>query len=936
MTETLVALDLETTGLDANRDAIIQIGAVKFRGERIEGEYETLVNPGVPIPGFISELTGITDAMVARAPALAAALPELLRFVGNAPVIGHNLKFDLGFLQKHGALRNNVSIDTYDLASALLPSASRYALVALAAELGVPLRDAHRALNDARATQQVYGLLAKRADELSLDTLSELVRLAADVEWGADYTFQDALRRRTEQGAAPKRRRAGAPERGLFAGGGAAAGPALQPADEPAPLDEAPLVEMFKPGGALAAQFSSYESRPQQLKMMRAVARALSGQRHLLVEAGTGTGKSLAYLVPAICWAAQSDWRVVISTNTINLQDQLMRKDLPALQQALPQEFRAAVLKGRGNYVCPRLFDAMRRRPARTLDEMRVLAKLLVWLPQSETGDRSELTLTGPGELEVWLRLSAEDEGCTTERCATLQGGSCPFYRAKRAAESAHVLVVNHALLLADAASENRVLPEYQYLIVDEAHHLEAATTDGLSFVARQSELEFRLRALTGPQSGLLAQVVARVGSQLGVGQQAGLRHQTEGVAAAQAAVLVHVANFFQQAGRFALAAGDGEVGAYSRKVRLRDEARESGEWAEVLLAWDNLKNGLQPVVQGLQRVARAVIEVQDDGAAELDDLLTALAGVVRWLTNFNDQLQGIVEQADAARICWVELGPNARSPSLHSAPLAVGPLLEKHLWFAKRAVVLTSATLATDEGFTYIKKRLHAHDADELIVGSPFNYRENTLICVAEDMPEPAQGALFQRKLEQGLAALCIATKGRALVLFTSHAQLRQTAGYLRAPLERAGIRVFDQIASSTSRHQLLQSFRAAEHAVLLGARSFWEGVDVVGESLSVLVITKLPFDVPSDPIIEARGATFEDTFGEYTVPEAALRLRQGFGRLIRSKSDRGVVVIFDRRVRSKAYGVHFLDALPACEVRDTPLALLPETAALWLADNN
>ncbi|RLT45660.1 MAG: DNA polymerase III subunit epsilon, partial [Chloroflexi bacterium] len=372
MADTLVALDLETTGLDPTRDAIIQIGAVKFRGARIEDEYETLVNPGVPIPGFITELTGITDAMVVRAPVLAAALPELLRFVGNAPVIGHNLKFDLGFLQKHGALRNNVSIDTYDLASALLPSASRYALGALAAELGVPLRDAHRALNDARATQAVYMLLAQRAEELSLDTLSELVRLAADVEWGADYTFQEALRRRTEQGAAPKRRRSGAPERGLFAGSGGTAGPALQPADEPAPLDEAPLVEMFKPGGALAGQFASYESRPQQLKMMRAVARALSGQRHLLVEAGTGTGKSLAYLVPAICWAVQSDWRVVISTNTINLQDQLMRKDLPALQQALPQDFRAAVLKGRGNYVCPRLFDAMRRRPVRTLDEMRV------------------------------------------------------------------------------------------------------------------------------------------------------------------------------------------------------------------------------------------------------------------------------------------------------------------------------------------------------------------------------------------------------------------------------------------------------------------------------------------------------------------------------------------------------------------------------------
>ena len=262
---------------------------------------------------------------------------------------------------------------------------------------------------------------------------------------------------------------------------GAAPAP-LIPYEEPCPLDIEEACAILEPGGPFARHFPQFEYRTEQVEMLGTVAAALSEGRHLLIEAGTGTGKSIAYLIPAALWALQNEHRVVISTNTINLQDQLIHKDIPDLRQALDLDVRAAVLKGRSNYLCPRRLENMRRRGPEKIEEMRVLAKVLVWLQGTETGDRTEINLTGPSERAAWTRISAEDEGCTTENCLKRTGGACPFYRARLAAQGAHILIVNHALLLADVATGNRVLPEYDYLIVDEAHHLEIATTNSLSF----------------------------------------------------------------------------------------------------------------------------------------------------------------------------------------------------------------------------------------------------------------------------------------------------------------------------------------------------------------------------------------------------------------------------------------------------------------------
>src|SRR3990172_7815408 len=387
MPKTLVALDLETTGLDAERDAIIEIGAIKFKGERVEGELSTLINPGRKIPPFVTQLTGITDAMVTNAPRLNAVLPELEEFVGDAPVIGHNVKFDLGFLRTRGVLRYNDALDTYDLASVLLPTAGRYNLGSLAKDLGVILPATHRALDDCKVTVAVYRALFQKALELPLDVLAEIVNVGQEIEWGAGLIFEDALRARSKEKMTARKAHRSA-NRPLF-GEAARDERPLQLKDETSPLDVDELAALLEHAGPFSKHFPNYEFRPEQVQMLRAVARAFSEGRHLMVEAGTGTGKSVAYLIPAAQWALQNGERVVVSTNTLNLQDQLINKDVPDLQQALGLDFRATVLKGRSNYLCPRRLENMRKHHPKNADEMRLLAKVLVWLNQTDPSTSS-------------------------------------------------------------------------------------------------------------------------------------------------------------------------------------------------------------------------------------------------------------------------------------------------------------------------------------------------------------------------------------------------------------------------------------------------------------------------------------------------------------------------------------------------------------------
>lgn len=928
---TFVALDIETTGLEAERDAIIEIGAVRFNERRIEDEWTSLVNPGRHIPDYITALTGIDDAMLRQAPRFREVAHELEAFVDNAPVIGHNVRFDLGFLQQSGILRYNEVIDTYELASVLKPSAPRYNLGSLGGQLGVLLPATHRALDDAKVTQAVFLRLWEMAQALPIDLVAEFVRLSEPLTWDAAWVFRESLRIRSGKREQAKGGKRSVEFPYFTAEHDYDRHPPLEAAETVLPLDEEETASILEHGGPFSQYFEAYEQRPEQIEMLRAVTEALSYGRHLMVEAGTGVGKSFAYLVPAALFAIQNNTRVVISTNTLNLQDQLIQKDIPDLRAALGLDLRAAVLKGRANYLCPRRLQYLRQRFPANENEMRVLAKVLVWLLENQSGDRNEINLTGPAEREIWTRISAEDDACGGETCLKYTRGACPFYKARQAASAAHLLVVNHALLLSDIAAGSRVLPAYDYLIVDEAHHLEAATTNALSFRFAENDLLRMLKELGGANAGLLGRILNETSDALRPSDFGLLQQKVTHTADIAFRLEILNREFFQVLGEFVAYQREGQPQSnYAWQARILPATRTLPGWDDVEMAWGQTGETLGHLLKNLSDLHQNIALLYAEGCEQLEDVISDLGNLYRRMAEVEAQVEAMISQPNAGTVYWIEVNPRGEKLSLNTAPLQVGDLLQKHLWNEKTSMILTSATLTTHGSFDYMRRILGAETADTMTLGSPFDYENSTLLYLPNDIPEPNQPG-YQQALDRALIATAKATGGRMLVLFTSYASLRKTSQDITGPLARDEIYVLEQ-GDGASPNTLLESFKATERAVLLGTRAFWEGVDIPGADLSVVVITKLPFDVPTDPLIAARSEMYENAFNEYYLPEAILKFRQGFGRLIRSQSDRGVVAVLDKRVMTKQYGRLFIESLPQCTLRQGPLSNLARLAGQWL----
>ncbi|HET9588117.1 MAG TPA: exonuclease domain-containing protein, partial [Anaerolineales bacterium] len=846
--QSIVAIDIETTGLSEERDTVIEIGAVRFKGHRVEDEWSTLINPNRHIPDFISALTGIDDAMVRQAPRLMEIAPDLDAFVGDLPVIGHNVRFDLGFLQRAGLFQYNEVIDTYELASVLMPTASRYNLSALGKQLGILLPATHRALDDAKVTMAAFNRLFEMARELPLELVAEIVRLSEPLAWDANWFFQEVLRSQARSGIQPKKvKRKGARPTEAVRAFDDSKHPPLNNPENPYPLDADEIASVLEYGGPFSQYFQSFEQRPEQVGMLRAVTNALSYGSHLMVEAGTGVGKSFAYLVPAALFALRNNTRVVVSTNTINLQDQLIQRDLPNLSQALNLDFRFSVLKGRSNYLCPRRLENLRHYGPRNADEMRVLAKVMVWQLNNQSGDRNELNLTGPAEREVWVRVSAEDDACTAETCIKRTGGACPFHRAKTVSQSAHVLVVNHALLLSDVATGSRVLPEYSHLIIDEGHHLESATTNALSFRLNQYDLERMMKEVGGSNAGVLGRLLSEV-KELVRPSDFGLLQQKVNRATDMAFRIEQLnRSFFSALSEFARLHREGQPQSnYAWQARVVPATRTLPYWDEVEIAWDTTDETLRMLLISIEEIYKAAGELYAEGHEHLEDLMADISNLARRLIEAERNISGMISQPNEGMVYWIEVQPSGNRLSLNAAPLRVGPLIEKYLWHEKRSVIVTSATLTTHGEFGYLRNTLGADEADEMQLGSPYDYENSTLLYIANDLPEPNVHG-YQQALDRALVATARATGGRMLVLFTSYTSLKKTAQAITGPLAREEIYVYEQ-GDGASPNALLESFKATERAVLLGTKSFWEGVDVPGEQLSIVMLTKLPFDVPTD----------------------------------------------------------------------------------------
>jgi ATP-dependent DNA helicase DinG len=707
-----------------------------------------------------------------------------------------------------------------------------------------------------------------------------------------------------------------------------------QPAAAPARLAVAEMAALLAAGGAVAAQLADFEHRPQQLQMLTAVATAFNDDTTLTVEAGTGTGKSLAYLLPAIHWSLQNRERIVVSTHTINLQEQLITKDLPFLTEQAGLQCTTALVKGRGNYLCQRKAAQVEAQGAQLIEDdvRKELKELLAWAKHSRDGSLADLSVRP--RREVWEQVVSENDNCLRARCPHYS--TCFFYTARRAAAQADVLVVNHHLLMADLAlreeigsyTQNAVLPPARRIIIDEAHHLEDVATNFFGTRLSYAAIERTFGRLRGSHDGkgVLPALMVALESIDAPGDEAlaqGAVHWIEErVLQRRLSLLVDAEQCFTE-----LCTGLEEVlgreiaAGADEKIRVVAELRAAPYW-RMLERWvTRLGVALGEFAQDFDGVCDRIEQLSEEAGKQVVFLNTELRSLQGRIAAFGTGLLEFLEEDD--NMCrWIEARYRPRtgkSIALHSAPIAVGALLRKALFEQFPTVVLTSATLAVDRRFDYLHAGLGLDalsDRDRirtLRLDSPFDFEEQALLAVPRDLPEPTN-ARYEAATHAAILEILQATRGGTFVLFTAYGALNRAVAALAAPLRAQGFNVLQQ--GESNRQLLLRRFTTEPHAVLLATDSFWEGVDVRGEALRCVIITRLPFRVPTEPIeqarVEAITAHGGNAFADHTVPQAVLKLKQGFGRLIRSRTDRGAVVLLDSRVVRKHYGRVFLDSLP------------------------
>jgi ATP-dependent DNA helicase DinG len=926
-----ICFDLETTGIDAESSEIIEVAAFRVEKFEIVDEFHSLVSPKIAPSAQIEKITGITADDLIGQPAIAGAMKQFTQFVGSDPLFAHNAAFDAGFLLSAKPNWRLPSMnDTLLLSQIAIPRLRNHRLGTLVAALGIEHDPAHRATADARALIEVIRLLVDSLAARPFGQLEALVTLAAEAPAAEKLVdpIGPLLKEILEIAARRGMATVDAPKLdgdylvsldntiGNFNGGEGA------PVGGKGDIDPAQVAGTLGPGGPLARRIPGYETRESQLEMADAVCQSFNDEEILVCEAGTGTGKSLAYLVPAVLWAVRNGRRVIISTNTKNLQEQLFFKDLPLLEETLDADFRAVLLKGRGNYVC---MNRWRAGKVPGLDissekELPFALPIATWMNETRSGDISEATgfhLFGPGR-SFWSKLSAEGQPCTPAACPFFR--ECYVTRIRRAAQQAHVVVINHSLLFSDLVADNAVLGEYDSLIIDEGHNIEKTASDYLGQELSHwsvRELANRLYLHEGGESGLIARV------NRGLGKSALSQDDVKRFQMQAARAIEMVGDLGRASTRFFDALDDllerpdhrsrfSHKAGYScddNPVAAADEQRD-----DLLAAVESVKAEIQQLTDWLRDLGMGVLPSGDEFVADLDNRLMDLEGLRETLTS-------LTEATDREMVYWYEIPPeNARAGvRLASAPLSVGSRLHDSLFSTLRSVVITSATLAVAGKFTYFLSRTglmgeQGERVRTLEVGSPFDFDHQAFVAVPTWFPNP-KSRDFNAAVADMVRDAVLKTRRGTLVLFTSYAQLNATYRSLSDEFHANGIQLLGQ-GIDGSRTALANAFRQDRDSVLFGTESFWEGVDIPGDALELLVIVKLPFAVPTEPLLVAQNNELrregKDPFLWMTVPETAIRFRQGFGRLIRSKRDRGAVLLLDTRVVTERFGRAFLQSLP------------------------
>ncbi len=666
-----------------------------------------------------------------------------------------------------------------------------------------------------------------------------------------------------------------------------------------------------------------YEIRQGQEHMMELVATALDTDSHLIVEAGTGTGKSLAYLLPSALFAKTRGEKVVIATHTIALQEQLHKHDVPLVLEPLLHEVASAVLKGRNNYICMRkLNHNVHEIQTLPLHERDFDLRLAVWLTDTATGDREEIAFTEREEF-FWRDVASDTNSCMAKHCSFFR--DCYYFRARHKAAKSDLILTNHSLVLSDIKADSRVLPAYDRLIIDEAHQFEEVATKQLGAEITESDLHRLLERLLNARNGLLhdAERTIQQNSQNGSEDGQAFAAIVNKLGRALLRTAQDVKTLFHTITKYTNA-----VNISQGEWRLTHERTGMPAYDPVIRAATDIN-----ICQTLLAEASSAYAILSEDAELPDSLHRKIADLFGYARELQ---QGITICADVLLlrlspdqfVGWIGVNTkrDTRRISLHLAPLSVSDVLLQELFRKKQSVVLTSATIAVANSFHYFLDRIGMNQlviqgkAKTEIVSSPFDYKRQALLCVVTDLPDSKQQNEFQSAIGKAITDIATTANGRTLVLFTSHQMLIQTYHSERQRMQERGITVLAQGFDDHRKTYLIETFRRADRAVLFGVNSFWEGIDIRGNDLSCLVIVKLPFAVPTHPIVEARSELLvrlgKRPFIDYSVPAAVIRFTQGFGRLIRSKTDRGAVFVLDKRITQTRYGRMFIRSLPDPQV--------------------
>ena len=916
---TWVTLDIESTGLSPKTDQIIEVGAVTFTGNKLVDQFSSYVNPHRTISPFISNLTGIKQTNLDNAPDFSAIKQSFIDFVGTNTVIGHNIQFDLNFLNQNGLILSNPTIDTLRLAETILPKCTGYSLSKIAQYFKLTNDNPHRSISDCILTTQIFLSLITKLLGLDPIILTEIKKLSEHGSWDSKFLIERILNLYPNIDM-PKT---------LLENLNAAESinhtkirPPLHKNLLPKLTGES-ITSILSKNGILSKSFPEFEFRKQQIEMAFEITDSITSQKNIIIEAGTGIGKSLAYLIPAFLSIKSNDKPIIVSTNTINLQEQLIRKDIPQLVKALSSSnipaINYTVLKGKSNYICTqKIFNELNSSDIRSEDTY-ILSKILIWLTQTQNGERSDINLRKKFDLEWWRKLSAESSDCLQNH------NNCFLKISREIALLSDIVVVNHALLISDLSNKGNSIPGYNFLIIDEAQNLENEATRQLGFNVRLNDLIILLEFLNGDLVKLHNETN---------------KHDDENFSSTIAKnnlifneikqlvnKIIPQSNLLNQRLIEMLKTPDYKTSETTYILRISDETRLTSTWEKLNIEWSNIYNDLSQLHECLTSFQLSIKEFSNL-PTPLQQIVNQLSDQCNNLEELELSITNFIRDSEDNYVYWLEAHTNFNEINFKRAPLKITDQIND-LLLQNNTTILTGATLSTNKNFNHIKTQLGLNDFKEVFLGSPFNYKKNALVLVPNDMPEPEKDN-YQEILEETISNATRVNNAKIMALFTSYNSLLKTARTLQNFAKQNNINLLVQ-KPLTSPYDLVQQFLQSSKPLLLGTSSFWEGIDL-NDDLNILIFARLPFQPPNDPLFQARSELYDNPFKDYALPQAIIKFRQGFGRLIRKQNSKGVAIILDKRILTRSYGKEFLKSIPGTSFSNKSLSNIHNQMDTWL----